>query len=206
MIRRNPRSLLAVVPHLHASQAPMRTAYARSERGVWSELGWEDWTNLSPQQRVMKIAGADLLIMVYGAQIGEAEDGEQDKETMRKQRWDQLPRDLKVAIRRLHENLGHAPKIEMLRALRISRASEAAIKACRLFSCEHCERTRRPLLAKPSKLPSVDEFNVVVGFDTFAEKDADQAEWQFLNIVCLGCSFQVVALLGEVHKMTGSTT
>eukprot|EP00959_Pyramimonas_sp_CCMP1952_P008735 182762-Pyramimonas_sp.AAC.1 len=134
--------------------------------------------------------------MVHGAQIGEAEDDEQDKETMRKQRWDQLPRDLKVAIRRLHENLGHAPKIEMLRALRISRTSEAAIKACRLFSCEHCERTRRPLLAK--QLPSVDEFNVVVGFDTFAEKDADQAEWQFLNFV--------VALLGEVHKMTGSVT
>ncbi|CAK0792797.1 unnamed protein product [Prorocentrum cordatum] len=206
MIRRNPRSLLTAVPHLHASQALLRTAYARSKRGVWSELGWEDWTNLSSQQRVMKIAGADLLIMVYGAQIGEAEDGEQDKETMRKQRWDQLPRDLKVAIRRLHENLGHAPKIEMLRALRISRASEAAIKACRLFSCEHCERTRRPLLAKPSKLPSVDEINVVVGFDTFAEKDADQAEWQFLNIACLDCSFQVVALLGEVHRMTGSTT
>ena len=61
-------------------------------------------------------------------------------------------------------------------------------------------------MAKPSKLPTVDEFNVVVGFDTFSEKDADQAEWQFLNILCLGCSFQVVALLGEVHKMTGSAT
>ena len=54
MVRRSPRSLLAVQPRLHASAAPLRTAYARSERGVWSELGWEDWTQLSPQQRVMK--------------------------------------------------------------------------------------------------------------------------------------------------------
>jgi len=61
-------------------------------------------------------------------------------------------------------------------------------------------------LARPSKLPTVDEFNVVVGFNTFSEKDADQAEWQFLNILCLGCSYQVVVLLGEVHKVASSTT
>eukprot|EP00959_Pyramimonas_sp_CCMP1952_P295380 6178048-Pyramimonas_sp.AAC.1 len=67
-----------------------------------------------------------------------------------------------MAIGRLHENLGHASKVEMLRALHISRASETAIKTCRLLRCEHCERTRRPPLARPSKLPTVDEFNVVV--------------------------------------------
>ncbi|CAK0892878.1 unnamed protein product [Prorocentrum cordatum] len=164
MIRRSPRALLAVQPHLHASQAPLRTAYARSERGMWQELGWEDWASLSPQQRAMKIAGADVLIMVYGAQIGEAEGEEKDEETTRQQRWDQLPRELKMAIRRLHENLGHASKVEMLRALRISRASEAAIK------------------------------------------DADQAESQFLNVICLGRSFQVVALLGEIREMASSST
>eukprot|EP00959_Pyramimonas_sp_CCMP1952_P213755 4472644-Pyramimonas_sp.AAC.1 len=125
----------------------------------------------------MKIAGADILIMVHGVQTGEAEDEEKDKETTRQQRWDQLPRELKMAIRRLHENLGHASKVEMFRVLRISRASEAATKACILFHCEHCERTRRPARARPSKLPTVDEFNVVVGFDTFAGKGADQAEW-----------------------------
>eukprot|EP00959_Pyramimonas_sp_CCMP1952_P437852 9166743-Pyramimonas_sp.AAC.1 len=84
----------------------------------------------------MKIAGAGALIAVHGAQIGEAEDEEKDEETIRQQRWDQLPRELKVAVRRLHEDLGHASKVEMLRALRISRAAEAAIKACRLFHCE----------------------------------------------------------------------
>ena len=55
-------------------------------------------------------------------------------------------------------------------------------------------------------MPQSADVNVVVGFDTFSEKDADQAEWQFLNIVCLGCSYQVVVLLGEVHKMASSAT
>ena len=44
-----------------------------------------------------------------------------------------------------------------------------------------------------------------MGFDTFAEKDSDEAEWQFLNIVCLGSSFQVVVLLGETNKIASST-
>ena len=46
----------------------------------------------------------------------------------------------------------------------------------------------------------------MIGFDTFAEKDAYGAEWQFLNIVCLGSSFQVVILLGETNKIASSAT
>ena len=163
MVRRSPRSLLSAQPHLHASAAPLRTDYAWSERGVWSELGWEDLTQLSPQQRVMELGGSDLLLMIYGSPLGtEAIDADEKKESERQQRWDQTPRELKAAIRRLHENLGHASVTEMLRALRISRASVAAVKACRLFVCDLCKRTQRPHLARPSKLPTVDEFNVVV--------------------------------------------
>ena len=54
-------------------------------------------------------------------------------------------------------------------------------------------------------LPTVDEFGVVIGFDTFSEKDASGAEWQFLNIVCLGSSFQVVALLGDALKIPSAS-
>ena len=106
------------MPHLHASEAPLRTAFCRSERGIWTELGWEDWTQLSPQQRVARLGGADLLLMVYGAPLGSAPPADQ-VEAHRQSRWDQQPRDLKLAIRRLHVNLGHAPVVEMLRALRI---------------------------------------------------------------------------------------
>ena len=116
-----------------------------------------------------------------------------------------MPRDLKAAIKRLHANLGHCSNVELLRALRISKASEAAIKSARLFQCSYCLRARRPDLPKPSRLPTVDEFGVVVGFDVFSEKDSDQVEWQFLNIVDMGSSFQVVAVLGESNKVPSAT-
>ena len=83
----------------------------------------------SPQQRVMKLGGSDLSLMLYGAHLGtEAADGGERNESERQQRWDQVPRELKAAVRRLHENLGHATTTEMLRALRISRASTDAVR------------------------------------------------------------------------------
>ena len=95
---------------------------------------------------------------------------------------------------------------EMLRAPRATRASEAAIKASRLFFCELCDRVRRPQLAKPRKLPTVDEFYAVAGLDAFSEKGAKQAEWQFPNIPRPGRPFHVARLLGDVHEMPSSAT
>ena len=92
----------------------------------------------------------------------------------------------------------------MLRALRIHRASQSATQATRHFERDECKRTKRPDLPRPRKLPTVAEFGVVIGFDTFSETDVDGAGWQFLNIVCLGSSFQVVALLGHALKMPAS--
>jgi hypothetical protein len=76
------------------------------------------------------------------------------------------------------------------------------MKAARLHRRAVCARIRRPALARPSALPKVDEFNVSIGFDTFSEKDSDSdgAEWQWLNILCCGSSFQVCCLLDETNK------
>ena len=68
-----------------------------------------------------------------------------------------LPRELKLAIKRVHENLGHASQAAMLRALRIAKASETAVKACRLFRCPACPRLLEPKHPRPSKLPFVNE-------------------------------------------------
>ena len=64
-----------------------------------------------------------------------------------------------------------------------------------------CFGVRRPDRPRPSRLPKVDEFNVVVvGFDVFSEKDADGNEWESLNILYMGSSLHVVAVLGEANK------
>ena len=97
-------------------------------------------------------------------------------------------------------NLGHARLPDMLRALRISKASEVALKACRLFRCSSCPRLLEPKIPRPSRLPQVDEFNVVVGLDVFSEKDASGGEWTWLNVVDEGTGFQVCTLLGETFR------
>ena len=95
---------------------------------------------------------------------------------------------------------GHARLPDMLRALRISKDSEVALKACRLFRCPTCPRLLEPKLPRQSKLAQVDEFNVVVGMDVLNEKDAGGGEWTWLNIVDQGTSFQVCCLLSDTLR------
>ena len=103
-------------------------------------------------------------------------------------------------MKRVHVNLGHPDQAALLRALRISRASEAAIKACRLFRCPDCPRLhQRPQQPRPSKLPISSDFNVQIGLDVLYVKDSGGSTWSWLNILCQGTTFQVCALLGEVH-------
>ena len=122
------------------------------------------------------------------------------REVERSRKWDVLPRELKMAIRRIHLNLGHASLPDMMRALRISRASETALKACKLFKCPECPRLLEPKAPRPSKLPIVDEFNVMIGMDVFEERDASGQGWTWLNILCQGTAFQVCILLSETNK------
>ena len=90
----------------------------------------------------------------------------------------------------------------MLRALRVSRASEVALKACRLFRCKECPRLLEPKHPRPSRLPQVGEFNVVVGLDVLSEKDSNVDEWTWLNVVDEGTGFQVCCLLFRGRSRT----
>lgn len=127
------------------------------------------------------------------------------KEAERVRKWNALPGELKLALQRIHTNLGHARLPDMLRALRISKASEVALRACRWFRCPTCPHLLEPKIPRPSKLAQIDEFNVVVGMDVFNEKDAGGGEWTWLNIVDQGTSFQVCCLLCETLRNPTST-
>ena len=139
--------------------------------------------------------------MLFGTDnAAAAEELEEPKEEDASSRWQRVPRELRLAIRRVHVNLGHARLPDMLRALRISRASEAAIRACRLFRCPECPRLAEPKLPRPSKLPTVDEFGVIVGMDVIEVKDSDQVSWSLLNILDLGTTYQVMVLLDQAVR------
>ena len=205
------RRLRKPQPHAQAAEVPLRKTLLLMSSGDILPTGWEDWQQTAPgsQMRPLPRQPRRLCITLFGAQIGadEVEDGDGEptdplrhREEERLRKWNALPRELKLAIQRIHTNLGHARLPDMLRALRISKASEVALKACRLFRCSSCPRLLEPKIPRPSRLPQVDEFNVVVGLDVFSEKDASGGEWTWLNVVDEGTGFQVCTLLGETFR------
>ena len=200
------RRLKKPQPHAGPHEVPLRKSFVLLGGGAALTTDWEQWYTMSPSAQIRPITAKDrkLYVALFGKEIGEAgeleQDKEQQKELVRERQWQALPRELKLAIKRVHENLGHASQPAMLRALRIARASETAIKACRLFRCRECPRLAEPKHPRPSKLPVASEFNVMVGIDVLTEKDSAGQSWSWLNILCQGTSFQVCMLLGDTHS------
>ena len=119
---------------------PLRKSFLLLNGNEVLTTDWEDWNSMAPSAQVRPLVaqGRLLYVVLCGKEIG---DGGQLLA---------LPRELKLVIRRVHVNLGHARPVGMLRALRISRASETAIKACRLFRCPDYPRLGEPKLPRPS--------------------------------------------------------
>ncbi|CAE7814668.1 GIP [Symbiodinium sp. CCMP2456] len=173
------RRLKKPQPHAGPHEVPLRKSFVLLGGGTALTTDWEQWYSMSPSAQIRPIVarGRRLYVAVFGKEVGEAEgepepDRLQQKEQARDRQWQALPRELKLAIKRVHENLGHAGQPAMLRALRIARASETAIKACRLFRCPECPRLAEPKHPRPSKLPVASEFNVMIGLDVLTEKDS----------------------------------
>ena len=199
--------------HLGPADVPIRKSFLLLADDKVLTTDWEMWANQAPSSQVRPLVARQrrLYVVTYGTEVGEAiddHDGDpwRAREDSRLRQWQALPQELKLAVKRLHTNLGHADTRSMLRALRITKASEVALKAVKLFRCPECLRMNRPKEARPSKLPFVDEFNVMVGLDVFSEKDSKGETWTWLNVLCQGTTFQVAALLGDTHSNpTGAT-
>jgi len=210
------RRLKKPQPHAQPAAMPLRKTYLLMDNDDVLTSGWEEYSQMAPasQIRALPRQPKKLSVTLFGVPVGEVTDGGEEegqvdprkhKEEERERKWQVLPRELKLALQRIHINLGHARLPDMLRALRISKASEVALRACRLFRCKECPRLLEPKIPRPSRLPQIDEFNVSIGLDVFSEKDADGGEWVWLNVVDEGTGFQVCTLLGDTHRNpTGS--
>ena len=206
LVSSNARRLRKPQPFLSPAEAPLRKANLLLKNRVCLSTAWEDWAQLAPtsQTRPLVAQQRQLCVICFGKPLGEDPHVEPqsdpragERERLREQRWQSLPRELKLAIRRVHVNLGHAPVPAMLKALRVSRASEVAIRACRLFRCVDCPRVQLPKKPRPSKLPLSEEFNTHVGIDILQARDADGHTWSWLNILCQGTTFQICVLLDD---------
>ncbi|CAK0828997.1 unnamed protein product, partial [Prorocentrum cordatum] len=207
--RRGGQRLQTAQPQLHAADAPLRMVTTLKGNQLF-RLDFEDWSQQSLQARrrwlPRHLLENDVVVFYFaGYERGDLPEGpaaaqQRDASRERKRRWELLPRAVKRAIERVHVNLGHPSRPALLRALRLGKATAVALRAARLFVCESCRRVQRPSIPRPSQLPRVDEFNVLLAMDCFENVDSAGNNWVFLGIMCMGTNFHVVCLLEDTHK------
>ena len=203
LVSRVARRMKKPQPWLGPLEAPLRNAILLMDNDDVITTGWEEWTKqpVSSQIRALPTRPRQLAVMLFGKDAHASPPAEEpEPQEAADAKWNRVPRELRLALRRVHVNLGHARLPDMLRCLRISRASEAAIRACKLFRCKECPRRLEPKIPRTSKLPVVDEFGIIVGLDVLEEKCADGVSWIWLNILDLATTFQVCAVLDQSHR------
>ena len=76
-------------------------------------------------------------------------------ETERKEKWLRAPKEIRIALRRLHCMTGHGSTSSMIQMLRTAGASSQVLEVCRHFACETCRKRqsvqRPPIVKEPNR-------------------------------------------------------
>ena len=99
---------------------------------------------------------------------------------------------VQAALRRLHRNLGHPRKEDLLRHLRLAGCENHILKAVRGMVCETCQSTSQPQAPRPSTLPRMQEFGETTGMDVLYAHDINDQRHTFLSMVDFGTTYHIV--------------
>ena len=125
-------------------------------------------------------------------------------EQERRQKWLQIPRAARIAIRRLHQEFGHVSRAVLVELLKASKAPPEYVTAARSFVCNDCNSTKPNPQSKKVALPRPYIFNHAVSVDVLDLHDADGKNYAYLSILCLGTKFHVVVCLGQIEGVPTS--
>ena len=73
----------------------------------------------------------------------EVDDLIHQKEKIRRENWTKISREKRVAIRRLHQMMGHCSTAALIRMLRSSLATKDVIEAAKHFRCQSCDEIKK---------------------------------------------------------------
>ena len=105
---------------------------------------------------------------------------------------EEVPNAVRLAIMRVHKNLGHPSKELLCRALRSGGANKMAIKAASELKYAVCSENKPPKSHLPAKLAETfTDIKQGVGVDLFMLADSDEQVFEFLNIVDLVTRFNI---------------
>ena len=127
--------------------------------------------------------------------------------------WSDVPSLLRSAIIKVHKQYSHSLRgDELVRHLRLGGASETAVKAAKLFSCEVCEREARNLPRPVAAVPKYEKFGECIAMDVAFVPCLNDHLHAFLVVVDMATHFTVASYLcsgenpGDTCKPTSEQT
>eukprot|EP00435_Cladocopium_sp_Y103_P068690 s358_g32.t1 len=99
------------------------------------------------------------------------------------------------ALRRLHQNLGHPTRRELVRHLRLGGANKQLVEAAERLQCRTCARCSRPKTHRVAKPTALLDFNEAVSMDILFFDTMESTGHMGLNMVDVASSYQVVVPL-----------
>ena len=103
------------------------------------------------------------------------------------------PGNVATALRRLHQNLGHPRREDLIRHLRLAGCESSILKAARSMRCQVCDANAGPKIARPSTIPPMVDFNDTLGLDLFFCHDVDDVKHGFLSVIDYGTTYHLAA-------------
>ena len=117
-----------------------------------------------------------------------------EKEKARKSQWLKISREKRIAIRRLHQMMGHCSNQALVRMLRSSLCEKDVIEAAQHFRCQSCDEIKsdeRPRTVRPSNPCHQVKFNDELAANVFEITDAKGARHSILSMVDMATHYHV---------------
>ena len=195
----NSRELLRFVvrkcpsKHVHGPVKGLTNAHRSSSR--WHTRAWGQALIRGVESDVVKRLEAypaeDVEMELPGTAIPDDEFHEEPQHEEAKVP-EEIPNCVRLAVMRIHKNLGRPSKELLCRALRIGGANKVAIRAATGLKCDVCSESKPPKSHLPANLAGTHtEFNQGVGVDRFMLADSGEQVFEFLNIVDLATRFNI---------------
>lgn len=117
-----------------------------------------------------------------------------EKERQRKQKWLKISREQRVAIRRIHQMMGHCSNQALVRMLRLSLAEKEVIEAAQHFRCQSRDEVKsdeRPRTVRPANPCHQMKFNDELAADVLEVVDVKGARHSILSLVDMATHYHV---------------
>ena len=116
------------------------------------------------------------------------------KERERKEKWLKISREERIAIRRLHQMMGHCSTQALVRMLKSSLAKKEVIDAAQHFRCQSCDEVKsdeRPRTTRPMNPAHQIRFNDELAVDVFEIVDVKGSRHSILSMVDMATHYHV---------------